>query len=139
MPATFQLIDANELIDFLKEHQFVESESKHSERCFERIEKIGKMTVSIFFLTTLSVGAILTRHRATDAMRLWVIGYDAKGGSHRISKVKTFHRTQGWRKNLSNAFNKWSELVKYRCYTCNTPLVFRVDQRHRLYCCYCNP
>ena len=139
MPATFTLIDANEMVEFLLCHEFVEAPPRRSERCFVRHEKIGKMPVDIFFLTTLSVGGTIVRDSGTDAMRLWVTGYDTQGIAHRISKVKNFHRTQRWGNTISKVLGKWSELVKYRCFTCNTPLVFHTTQQRRLYCCYCNP
>lgn len=136
--ATFVAISADDLIEFLHDREFVETNPWGKERCFTQSATIGKMPVRIYFLTTLSVDRSVIRKVGSDAMRMWVMGADPAGMLYRISYTRTFHRTKGWKQTITKAMKVWEELVKWRCYGCLSPLVRLKAESKEMQCVWCN-
>ena len=109
---------------------------ENREVVYGRLDTCGTMQVTIRIFTSLPAAEMTVRKRGADAIRIVVVGRDYTGTVHPVSKPKRVYRTTGWKKNLQHALKDWQTLIKYKCFTCGSPLTFR-EAMKKLQCIFC--
>ena len=103
---------------------------------YGKLETCGEMKVTVRVFTSLPAEGGSVRKKGADAIRIVVVGKDKHDRIHPISKPKRVYRTTNWRDNLRSALNNWKTLIKYKCFTCGSPMTFHCLTK-QLLCSFC--